>query len=499
MIHFEVQKKIGQRADYGPAVSLPNQYPSFVLVFNDDWNDYTYQTWFCLYYYREDRKQHKIGEFKLMCRGEKNTFNVLDKAFDGPLSKEYCSLGIEPEYYSKIYELFKGTDIANELLTDLRDCAYNQNIYEDFCEDDCFKSSLLREDSSGQAVKEAAFLLSGKDSSAAYSFKIHFAPEYLGGAYTDWTVKLLYDAPPFMRTVGLIGNNGVGKTQMLKKLVSNLIQEVKQPVDLPLFRSCLVISSTPFDGYDKINVENPRIPFIIFTIEQNPKKTENYLLESIQIITKRPLVHRMPMIQMYKETINEVLGEDVSDFLVYNEDDNDYKLDKELLHEKISVLSSGQLHIFNLLTFIHAHIHLTSLLIIDEPEVHMHPQIIVSFMSMLGRILTKFRSFAVIATHSPLIVREMVGQNVYLMQTVDGGIPNVSKVAFETFGADASELYYDIFNYDEKISSFYYYVRTLGKKCNYEDVINLIRQYAPGLGLNARLSIRDILEEREDA
>ncbi len=499
MLHFEVQIKHTQRADYGPAVSSPNQYPSFVLVFNDDWNDYSYRTWFCLYYYGDDKKQQYVGEVKIMRRGEYNTYDVLDKSFDGPLGNDYCSLGIDPDYYSIIFELFGGTVIANELLTSLRDCAYDQNIYEEFCEDDCFKSSLLREDSSEQAVKEAAFLLGGKDKTAAYSFALHFAPEYLGGAYTDWIVRLLYDAPPFMRAVGLIGNNGVGKTQMLKKLVSDLIMEVKEPVALPLFRSCLAISSTPFDGYDKIKVENPRIPYKFFTIEQNSEYTEEDLLECIHIIYQRPLIHRKSMIQLYKEAIDELLGNEVGGFLVYNEEDETYILEKDVLHEQITVLSSGQLHILNLLTFIHAHIHLTSLLIIDEPEVHMHPQIIVSFMSMLGRILNRFRSFAVIATHSPLVVREMVGQNVYLMRTVDGGIPNVSKVAFETFGADASELYLNIFDYNERISSFYHYVNQIGKKMNYNEAMRFILQYAPNLGLNARLSIRDYLEEERNA
>jgi hypothetical protein len=160
--------------------------------------------------------------------------------------------------------------------------------------------------------------------------------------------------------------------------------------------------------------------------------------------------------------------------LTYNEFDDTYDLDDKFLHKQISIMSSGQLHIFNLLTFIYAHIHLTSLLVIDEPEVHMHPQIIVSFMSMLGIILNQFSSFAIIATHSPLIVREMVGQNVYLMRTVDGVIPNVSKVAFETFGADASELYLNIFDYNEKISSFYHYVNQLGKKMNYNEAMHFI-------------------------
>lgn len=499
MLHFEVQPKYGQRADYGLTVKAPSQYPAFVLVFNDDWNDYAYRTWFCLYYYGEDQKQHYVGELKIMCRGEGNTFEVLDKSFDGMLNDNFCSLAIEPAYYSKIHELFGGTAIANDLLTCLRDCAYNQNIYEDFFEDECFKTSLLREDSSQQAVKEAAFLLGGKDKAAAYSFGLHFAPDYLNGAYTDWTVKLLYDAPPFMRAVGLIGNNGVGKTQMMKMLVSNLISNVKVPQSLPLFRSCLAISSTPFDGYDEIAVEEPRIPYQHFTIEQDTEYTEEELLDCINVIYSRPLIHRKSMVQLYKEAIDELLGEEVSAFLKYDEHTDNYDLDKKILHEQIAILSSGQLHIFNLLTFIHAHIHLTSLLVIDEPEVHMHPQIIVSFMSMLGRILNSFRSFAVIATHSPLIVREMVAKNVYLMRTVDGDIPNVSKVAFETFGADASELYVNIFNYDERMSSFFHYVKLIGKEKGYDGAMKFIKQYAPKLSLNARLSIRDFLEEKKDA
>ena len=129
----------------------------------------------------------------------------------------------------------------------------------------------------------------------------------------------------------------------------------------------------------------------------------------------------------------------------------------------------------------------------------MHPQIMVSFMTMLGTILHRFRSFAVIATHSPLIVREMVGQNVYLMRILEGRIPNVANVTFETFGADATELYMRLFDFDERMSSFYHYVKQLSKDRSYEKVLALFLRFAPNLGLNARLSIRDYFENLENA
>lgn len=499
MLHFEVQNKRGARADYGGTVASPSVFPSFVLVFNNDWNDFLYYTWFCLYFFDENENRHKIGELKIMCRGEQNTFDVIERSFDGPLGKDFCSLAIDPSFYYQVYVLFKGTTVIDELLSSLRDCAYNHNIYEDFCEDECFKTSLLREDSSVQAVWEAPFLLSGKDKLAAYSFNLHFAPEYLGGAYTDWNVPILYNSPPFMRAIGLIGKNGVGKTQMLKMLVEQLINDVPNPVPLPLFRSCLAISSTPFDGYDEICPKRPRIPYKHFSIEQNAESTLSDILSSIETIYHRPLIQSKPMIQLYKESIDNLLGKETGGFLVYDDTRDTFDLDKSYLEYQISILSSGQLQILNLLSFIHAHIHLSSLLVIDEPEVHMHPQIMVSFMTMLGTILHRFRSFAVIATHSPLIVREMVGQNVYLMRILEGRIPNVANVTFETFGADATELYMRLFDFDERMSSFYHYVKQLSKDRSYEKVLALFLRFAPNLGLNARLSIRDYFENLENA
>ena len=499
MLHFEVQSIKDNRANRRGLVALPSVIPSFVLAFNDDWKDFFYKTMFTLYFYDNDKQRHRIGNTKIMCRGKWNTFEALKDSFDGRLGKEYCSLAEKPSYYSKLYSLFKGSNIVNELLICLRDCAYNHTLYEFFCEDDCFKHSLLREDSSRQAVWEAHFLLSGQDKLAAYSFDVHFAPDYLNGAYTDWHVPVYYDAQPFMRTIGLIGDNGVGKTQMLKILISDLINDGAPVASYPLFRSCLAISSTPFDGYDSITAERLRIPYEHFSIEQNAGVTIDSIVSSIETIKQRPLIHNKPMIRLYKDAVDELLGEQVSGFLTCNKEKRGFELDKEYLSELIPIMSSGQLQILNLLSFIHAHIHLSSLLVIDEPEVHMHPQSIVSFMKMLGTILYRFRSFAVIATHSPLVVREMVGQNVYLMRLLDGGIPNVAKVSFETFGADATELYRNIFNFDERLSSFYQYVKLLADKKSYEQVIALFQRYAPQLSLNARLSVRDFYEDLPDA
>jgi len=49
------------------------------------------------------------------------------------------------------------------------------------------------------------------------------------------------------------------------------------------------------------------------------------------------------------------------------------------------------------------------------------------------------------------------------------------------------------------MSSFYKYVKRLGKGKSYGEAMNFILQYAPNIGLNARLSIREYLEEEKGA
>ena len=47
-----------------------------------------------------------------------------------------------------------------------------------------------------------------------------------------------------------------------------------------------------------------------------------------------------------------------------------------------------------------------------------------------------FNSFAIIATHSPLIVREIVSDNVRVMRKVDGDILRLIPVSYNTLGED---------------------------------------------------------------
>lgn len=74
MLHFEKQIKRGQRSDYTESVQSPSHYSSFVLVFNDDWNDFCYYTWFSLFYFPRVNEISFLGELKIIA--EDWTYNT---------------------------------------------------------------------------------------------------------------------------------------------------------------------------------------------------------------------------------------------------------------------------------------------------------------------------------------------------------------------------------------------------------------------------------------
>ena len=501
MLHFEVQVKQTMRADHLRSVKAPSQYPCFVLVFNDNWNDYDHYTWFALRYFPSaDADSIFIGELKLMCTDGVDTYDCLDKSFDDHLdSSKYCSLGIDSAYYKRIHDELRPLGLDVELLQALCDCAYDVRIYDDFKGKQAFTESLIRDLRSEKALQDARFLLSGTKPADAYSFSYKYVPRFDQSVSATWKLHLEYSSPDYLRNVGIIGVNGVGKTQMLSQLVEDLMKPTTPNFDHePLYNSCIVICSTHLDQYNRIDRKNPRKPFALCCLDHS-RKTKKNLIAAIRSIRRSGrMLGEDSLMKRYVGMVEQYLGK-LADgiFVPTGEKDNEYQVNEDKIGELTEILSSGQLQIFKLFTYICSHIRMSSLLVIDEPEVHLHPQFVLQFMTSLGEILQQFDSFAVIATHSPLIVREIVNRQVFLMQRMEGGIPQIGPVTFDTFGEDATLLYRNIFGYCEEESYFTRVVSRMVKNNGFKVTVEELEQNMR-LSMNARLAIRDIAENLQD-
>jgi ABC-type cobalamin/Fe3+-siderophores transport system ATPase subunit len=87
--------------------------------------------------------------------------------------------------------------------------------------------------------------------------------------------------------------------------------------------------------------------------------------------------------------------------------------------------------------------------LIDEPENYLHPNLISKFIRVLHAILRESRSIAIIATHSPYIVRELTRSQVHVLgRQMDSGLGVVEKPRMQTFGANVGAVSDDIFGDD---------------------------------------------------
>lgn len=102
-------------------------------------------------------------------------------------------------------------------------------------------------------------------------------------------------------------------------------------------------------------------------------------------------------------------------------------------------LSSGQWLFFYIVVNILGVIRRNSLVVVDEPELFLHPTLEVQFVSMLKQILRTYGSKALLATHSAVTVREVPSGCVHVFEATDEGLV-IKTPPFETFGGDVQRI-----------------------------------------------------------
>lgn len=201
---------------------------------------------------------------------------------------------------------------------------------------------------------------------------------------------------------------------------------------------------------------------------------------------------------MLKELVNGDLIENLKSLLF------DYKFKQEIDEDKtrndirsiLKELSSGQNSMLSVFANVFAEIRFNSLLLMDEPETHLHPQAISKLMKMLLEILEYYKSFCILATHSPLIIRELTSDCVYVMDAI-GTNRSVRFIGTESLGANLTTLTNEIFGINDENSYYVEKIKALkedGK--SEEDIISLITsKTGHSVSLNLRLFIASIFFE----
>jgi len=158
---------------------------------------------------------------------------------------------------------------------------------------------------------------------------------------------------------------------------------------------------------------------------------------------------------------------------------------------KPRALSLGQQTFIRFVLTAFANAGPASVLLIDEPENFLHPNLISGFMRVLHRVLTGTRSIAFVATHSPFVVREVQRAQVHVIKQVEG-LTFVAKPRLQTLGANVATIFDDVFS-DDLPKHLHEELLSLAttQDMTFEDALNA---FAHELSTEALMLLRSMLE-----
>ncbi len=116
--------------------------------------------------------------------------------------------------------------------------------------------------------------------------------------------------------------------------------------------------------------------------------------------------------------------------------------------------SSGQRSVLLFTAHLYAEASNGALILIDEPENHLHPQFVSIMMQTLRRTLVATESRAVVVTHSPFVVREVDNSAVLILGKDENAQPALYRTTLQTLGADVSAISDHIFR-DSEVKKAY--------------------------------------------
>ncbi|PFB62840.1 ATP-dependent nuclease [Bacillus cereus] len=446
---------------------LKNKTTPCIVLFTNSWNDYTYETLYKAVYYTKSGTDIELGEVKILHKTEKISREMIPKEFE-QLSGEYCSLGQSLMYYKTITYL-DGEDVALILLA-LNDVTKNKQIYNEFKNHRGLNDSLLRFSEAEKAFREASlvyFKENREPRNSKKAFKFVFSYK-LPLATNSHTINFDFKKETVLpnRINVLIGKNGTGKTQILAKLAMLLSgyekgDKANFTPNRPSFDKVIAISYSVFDEFERPRNDDRTFSYKYCGIRDNDnkilsqKEMKNKIKESLKNIRNAGLE------EQWRSILNEII-----------EPGHRNILDKLVEGEEEVKLSSGQNLIITTITEVIANITPESILLFDEPETHLHPNAISNLMRMLNLLLEEFNSYAIISTHSPIILQEIPAKYVNVFER-NGYTPSVRNLHVECFGDNLTNITNEVFEVSNVESNYKNWFDNIVKTLEYEEIVDL--------------------------
>jgi predicted ATPase len=481
--------------------SWPQPEPGVCYLKDDNWDDFGFKTLFVLGVVSADGVLRDIGRVKITKRGLESGRVTIPDDFDG-LDEAFCSLGQDQNYYEQLAMLPAGQ--GSEILYALRDCAADPIVWERFQEERSVQVSLLRSVSSSLVERTFRDIVRGQAPSTPYEFVFQVAPLSDSQPRLDIDVRVHPHATPPTNVHVLIGRNGVGKSRMLAGISAALtgadgsaafgmegsIAFHGETAEAGRFANLVTVAFSAFDRFAPLNAAwikgDIRYAYIGLkqeADENSPRsvfKTPDELADefgrALQACLEGSRQHR------WNKTL-EILSTDPGF--------------AELEVSGTDALSSFDTEAFQRLSSGHKIVLLTAarlvelvdertLVLLDEPESHLHPPLLSSFIRALSNLLVLRNGVAIVATHSPVVLQEVPRSCVWVLRR-SGDLLHAERPATETFGENVGILTHEIFQLEVTESGFHKMLADAAAIMSYEDILE---QFGSQIGAEGRAIAR---------
>lgn len=475
--------------------------PNHAALVRDNWDDYSFKTTFDLYCHNGTRAVH-VGAVKIARRGMTSGRVELPDTFTH-LGEEFFSLGVDESYYATLRDEFD-EDKRLTIYQCLRDSAFDTVLFDDVQNEPAMRDSLLR-GTDADTVREQYHRIANGGPTRS-KFHVRFRQEIPAENCPDLALDLKVDPTknPPSNIHALIGSNGVGKTRLLHK-VADVTLSRRSPLDggyledraehrVHPFNNVVYVSFSAFDTHKPHTARHRYVAYQYVGLKTaEGQKSQADLAGEFALCAARCTSTNRAMAERWRGVLARL--EETNTFF----EDMEISRLGETLEEELdaaslfSSLSSG--HAIVLLTLAQLVLNTTerTIVLIDEPEAHLHPPLLSTFIRVLSELLEDRNGLALVATHSPVVLQETPREAVWSLRRAGDDV-RVDHPDIETFGENVSVITREIFGLEVQRTGFNQLIQDLADTgLSFEQILN---EFDDKLGAEGRALARSATRRR---
>jgi predicted ATPase len=491
-----------------------------------DWDDYSFKTSFDLTVCDASGTRVSLSTVKVGYAGQATSWSLHqmtqlfpDKSFSA-LPDGWFSLGQDVGYYAALRKL--STEDRQAILTGLRDVVADEMVMQRARNEKVFKDSLTRGVSQSAIYGQFKRVLAGN----VVLDDFHFAYRDPGDdrhAPVSLDFQVEAASKPSTNVHALIGRNGVGKTTLLNNMVGTILEPVpdgtgqkRRFVERNKWGDCEALPANYFSSVVSVSFSafDPFLPPV-----DQPDRTRGVAYFYIGMKNRRvgsgdiaePPKSETDLAKDFVESLASCLSQPAkrerwaAAIRTLESDLNFADMNLTSLLDKESEAAESALALVKRMSSGHSIVLLTmtklvdtveekTLVLMDEPESHLHPPMLSAFTRALSNLLHDRNGVAIVATHSPVVLQEVPRSCVWKLTRLrtQGRSDRPER---ETFGENVGILTREVFGLEVAKSGFHELLRQdVDQGGSFEEILGT---YGGHLGTEARTVLLSLIGSRD--